>query len=213
MKSVFKTISVVVALAVAIPVVAQTTGPKGKINLNQTEEQAKEPPVISNKQIVNGDTTEMETPTYQLKEVPVYFFKNNAERNLYNKYKSRIITVMPYVKIAKQLYIELEEEKANSKKRAYKHYRKDVEKEMRAKFEAELKDLTIGQGEMLFKLINRETGNNAYNIIKEVKGKGFAWIAQIMAKRYKYDLKEQYDPEKEKMIELIIRELGDQYNV
>lgn len=205
--------SVVIAMALAIPVIAQTTGLKGKINLTKTEEPAKEPPIISNKQIVNGDTTELVTPTYQLKEVPIYFFKNNAERNLYNKYKSRIITVMPYVKIAKQLYVELEQEKAASKRKDYRHYRKDVEKEMRAKFEAELKDLTIGQGEMLFKLINRETGNNAYNIIKDVKGKGFAWIAQIMAKRYKYDLKEQYDPEKEKMIELIIRELGDEYKV
>jgi hypothetical protein len=174
---------------------------------------AEEPVLIYSKEVIGDDTTEYRTPEYTLKEVPIYYFKTDAERNQYFKYKSRIMKVMPYVKIAKQLYVELEEEKANNKRKDYKHYRKDVEKEMRQKFEAELKDLTIGQGEMLFKLINRETGNNAYSIIKELKGPAFAWFAQIMAKRYDYNLKDHYDPEKEKMIELIIRELGDQYNV
>lgn len=116
-------------------------------------------------------------------------------------------------KIANQLYAELKEEKENEKKRVYRHYRKDVEKEMRTKFEKELKDLTTGQGEMLFKLINRETGNNSYFIIKELKGGVTAWFYQLVGKRYGYDLKDSYDPKKEKIIELIIRELGPAYNV
>jgi hypothetical protein len=121
--------------------------------------------------------------------------------------------VLPYVKIAKQLYAEIKDEKENSKKREYRHYKKDVESEMRKKFEKELKNLTTGQGEMLFKLINRETKNNAYTIIKEMKGKVTAWFYQTVGKRYGYNLKENYDPEKEHLIEMIIKELGPAYNV
>jgi hypothetical protein len=45
----------------------------------------------------------------------------------------------------------------------------------------------------MVKLINRETGNNCYHIIKEIKGGFSAWAWQIVAKHYTYDLKEEYD--------------------
>jgi hypothetical protein len=148
-----------------------------------------------------------------LPDVPIIYFKTKEEWTQYYKYKSRIVKVLPYVKIAKQLHAELVAEKETSKKRQYKKYRKDVEKEMRAKFEKELKNLTQGQGEMLFKLINRETGNNSYNLIKDIKGGFQAGILQLLAKRWGYNLKDKYDPNQEKMIELIIKELGPAYNV
>lgn len=153
------------------------------------------------------------TPQVYFREVNIVSFKTAAEWMEYYKYKSRIIKVLPYLKIAKDLYTEMKEEKSNSKRREYRKYKKDLEKEMRARFENELKDLTIGQGEMLFKLINRETGNNAFYIIKDLKGPFNAWFYQMIAKRWGYDLKENYDPNKEKMIELIIRELGPAYHV
>lgn len=152
-------------------------------------------------------------PTYTLRDVNIVYFKTQEEWTMYYKYKSRIEKVMPYVKIAKQLYAELKQEKENDKRREFRHYRKDVEKEMRDRFEKELKDLSIGQGEMLFKLINRETGNNAYNIIKELKGGVTAWFYQLVGKHFGYDLKDQYNPEQEKMIELIIRQMGPSYDV
>jgi hypothetical protein len=152
-------------------------------------------------------------PTVNLREVNIVSFKTAEEWMMYYKYKSRIQKVMPYVKIANQLYAELRAEKENDSKKGFRHYRKDVEKEMREKFEKELKDLSTGQGEMLFKLLNRETGNNAFLLIKELKGGITAWFYQQVGKRYGYDLKETYDPNKEKMIELIIRELGPAYNV
>jgi len=151
--------------------------------------------------------------TVNLREVNVIAFKNPADWNKYYTYRARIIKVMPYVKIAHELYIELQDKEENSRKREYRHYRKDVEKEMRTKFEKELKDLTTGQGEMLFKLINRETGNNCYSLIKDVKGGFMAWFYQTVAKRWGYNLKDNYDPEQEKMIELIIKELGPAYKV
>lgn len=161
-----------------------------------------------------GDLSGMDTtPTINLNDVTIVSFKTKEDWMMYYKYKSRIKKVMPYVKIAKELYAELQEEKSTVKKKEYKHYRKDLEKEMRSKFEKELKDLSTSQGEMLFKLINRETGNNAYEIIKQVKGGFNAWMMQQLAKRWGYDLKEKYDPKKEQMVELIIKELGSEYAV
>jgi len=84
---------------------------------------------------------------------------------------------------------------------------------MRDRFEKELKDLTVSEGKMLFKLINRETGNNCYATIKGLKGPFMAWFYQTVAKRWGYDLKEDYKPTNEKMIELIIKQLGPAYKV
>lgn len=144
--------------------------------------------------------------------VDVVRFRSKEEEILYYKYRSRIRKVIPYVRIAKKLYAELQEKEEASKKRAYRKYRKSVEKEMREKFENELKDLTIGQGQMLVKLINRETGGNCYAIIKDIKGGFSAWGWQIVARRWGYNLKEPYDPRRERLIELAIRSLGQEYN-
>jgi hypothetical protein len=162
---------------------------------------------------IAGLPTTDSTPTVSFRDVNIVYFRTDEERMLYYKYKSRIQKVLPYVKIAKQLYTEIKSEKENSKRREYRHYRKDVEKEMRTKFENELKNLSTSQGEMLFKLINRETKNNAYTLIKEIKGGFTAWFYQMVGKRWGYDLKENYDPEKEKLIEMIIKEMGPAYNV
>ncbi|MFN8298739.1 MAG: DUF4294 domain-containing protein [Chitinophagales bacterium] len=196
-------------IAIELGVVAQTGQPKVS---DRGAHLKKKVDTTAVKYVNEVDLTDT-MPTVKLQEVNVLYFKTQAEWDQYYRYKSRIIKVLPYVKIAKQLYAELEQEKESAKRREYKRYRKDVEKEMRDKFEKELKDLNIGQGEMLFKLINRETGNNSYTIIKEIKGGASAFFAQLLAKHWGYDLKEKYDPNKEKMIELIIKELGPQYNV
>lgn len=151
--------------------------------------------------------------TYYLREVDIVNFKTDDEWREYYQTMSRVKKVIPYVKIANQLYVELQAKEGNSKRREYRHYRKDLEKEMREKFEQELRNLSINQGKVLVKLINRETGNNCYKIIKDVKGGFSAMIWQMVAKRYDYNLKENYDPNKEKMIELVIKQLGKEYNV
>lgn len=152
-------------------------------------------------------------PSVNFRDVTIVTFKTNQEWMEYYRMRARIIKVMPYVKIAKQLYVELHEKEDTSTRKEYRHYRKDLEKEMRAKFENELKDLTTSQGEVLFKLINRETGNNCYRTIKQIKGPFMAWFYQVVARHWGYDLKENYDPKKEKMIELIIKELGPSYKI
>jgi len=148
-----------------------------------------------------------------LKDVTVFQFRNPDDEREYWLSVNRIRKVLPYVKMAKQLYLDVSDKKDNEKKKDYRHYRKDLEKEMREKFEKELRDLTIGQGKVLVKLINRETGNNCYEIIKDVKGGFSAFTWQIVAKHYDYNLKEKYDPKKEWIMEMAIRSLGAEYSV
>ena len=152
-------------------------------------------------------------PIINFPDVNILTFKTNEEWLDYYRTRARILKVMPYVKVAKELYTELQEKEDTSSRRQFRRYRKDVEKEMRSRFEAELKDLTISEGKTLFKLINRETGNNSYRIIKELKGSIVAWFYQQVARHWGYDLKENYDPKNEKMIELIIKELGPAYRI
>lgn len=153
------------------------------------------------------------TVNITLKDVTVFQFRNPDDEREYYLSLSRIRKVLPYVKMAKQLYVDVNDKKESEKKKEYRHYRKDLEKEMRDKFEKELRDLTIGQGKVLVKLINRETGNNCYEIIKDVKGGFSAFTWQIVARHYDYNLKEKYDPKREWIMEMAIRTLGAEYSV
>jgi hypothetical protein len=150
--------------------------------------------------------------TIVLHEVSNFVFKNPKDGQEYANDITNIRIVLPYVKIARHIYANALESKKKDTKKQYKHYRKDTEKEMRGKFEKELRDLTISQGKVLFKLLGRETGQNSYEIIKECKNGFSAWTYQIVAKHYSYDLKQDYDPRREWILELAIKYLGPEYD-
>ena len=150
--------------------------------------------------------------TIVLHDVYTVKFKNADDEMEYQKTISRIRVVLPYIKMAKRLYVDIKGKKETEKKRDYRHYRHDMEKELRGKFEKELRDLSINQGKVFVKLLNRETGNNCYGLIKEIKGGFAAWTWQLVAKHYTYDLKEKYNPRKEWILEMAINYLGPEYD-
>lgn len=159
--------------------------------------------------VFNGDTIPMVTvPEVQ---VTYYKFKDQKEEYWYNYYLKRVKKVYPYYQIANQVIDELEVEKENSKKRAFNKYKKDRKKELMNEFEKELRDLKVSEGKVLVKMINRETGINFYDLIKEYNSGMKAWVYNIAANRYDYDLKETYDPNKEenRMLELAIKQVLD----
>ncbi|MCW3126290.1 MAG: hypothetical protein JWO03_1948 [Bacteroidetes bacterium] len=163
--------------------------------------------------VIQDSTSQaMVDTTVTLKQVNYVTFKNPDDQMEFYKDLSRIRAVLPYVKISKRMYAEIKAQKEADSKREYRHYRKDIESEMKVKFEKELKDLTISQGKVMVKLINRETGNNCYHIIKDIKGGFSAWTWQIVARHYSYDLKEEYNPRKDWILELAIKSLGAEYD-
>ncbi|HMC98331.1 MAG TPA: DUF4294 domain-containing protein, partial [Flavobacteriales bacterium] len=87
-------------------------------------------------------------------------------------------------------------------------YVKLAEAELRAEFEGELKDLTVSQGRVLIKLVDRETGHTSYELVKELRGNFQAFIWQGLARLFGNDLKDEYDPfGDEAMIEAIVQRI------
>ncbi|MHB8262016.1 MAG: DUF4294 domain-containing protein [Bacteroidia bacterium] len=90
-----------------------------------------------------------------------------------------------------------------------KAYLKKSEKELQKQFGDELKALSISQGIILMKLIDRETGKTTYNIVKEMRGNFQAFMWQSLATLFGSSIKQEYnlnDPN-DKLIELAIKQI------
>ena len=98
-------------------------------------------------------------------------------------------------------------------KRDRRKYIKSREKELKKEFTDPLTNLSIYQGKVLMKLINRQTGNNCYEIIKEYKGGVTARVYQTVAFFYNSNLKQPYDVMgKDSEIEKIVLEVEKMYS-
>ena len=132
-------------------------------------------------------------------------------KNLQAYYRLRfnVIKVYPYARLAAVKINEMngKMEKMASK-RDKKRYRKDVEELVRKDFEDQIKKMSINQGNVLIKLLDRETGHTSYELIKDLKGSLNAFFAQGVAKLFGHDLKNEYDPEgADKAIENVVKQI------
>ena len=75
---------------------------------------------------------------------------------------------------------------------------KQAEKEISDQYTAELKDLTLSQGAILIRLIDRETGDTSYKVLQELRGKVRAVFYQGFARLWGYNLKTEYNPKNNK---------------
>ena len=136
-------------------------------------------------------------------------FKSQADLDNYRRLRYNVLKVLPYVRFAGVRYRQLQRDLALTGDR---HKQKELigtcETEIKTLFNKEIKDLTISQGEVLIKLINRETGNTSYAMVKELKGGFKAFLFQSAARIFGHDLKETYDPEEQKDIEAILNQAG-----
>lgn len=139
-------------------------------------------------------------------------FKNRRAEIKYTKLRRDVLKVLPYAKLAGVKFRELEKmlEKAENEA-VRKALTKRTEEEIKANFEDDLKDLTISQGRILIKLIDRETGHTSYAIVQEMRGNISAFFWQSLARLIGSNLKAEYDPEVEKDIEQIIRSVEAEY--
>lgn len=99
-------------------------------------------------------------------------------------------------------------------KEARKKYIKSREAELKKEFTQPLSDLSIYQGKVLMKLINRQTGNNCYEIIKEYKGGVTARVYQTVAFFFNSNLKQPYNAAgEEREMETIVLEVERMYRL
>ncbi|MFM2206767.1 MAG: hypothetical protein RL213_742 [Bacteroidota bacterium] len=188
-------ISLLYLLMTSLTVSSQEPTPgKGPFRLPYIVEGSDTIPVVNLQDVMIVDAT---SPEY-LKNLQAYY------RLRYN-----VIKVYPYARLAALKVDEMNRQMSGMKNdREKRRYRKEVEEQVREDFEQTVKKLSINQGKVLIKLIDRETGRTSYDLIKSLKGSFNAFFAQGLAKMFGHDLKSEYDPEGEdKTIENIVRQI------
>lgn len=147
-------------------------------------------------EVHDGDTTFFDT----LDPIWVFprgrGFKKNGDwrkeyRLVYNFNK-----VYPYALVGRKMMAQVDSTIAvDATKRSQRNqYIKQVEKELLSLFTADLKHMTTSQGMVLMRLVDRECGMSAYDIIKEYENGFAANFWQVVAKLFAQDLKTRYDP-------------------
>lgn len=108
---------------------------------------------------------------------------------------SNVRKVFPYAKLAGAKMQEYDSIIANTPNKAErKRLMEQAEDELTAQYTEELKHLTISQGLILVRLIDRETGHTTYKVLQEFRGKFRAFFYQGFARLWGYNLKTEFDP-------------------
>lgn len=162
--------------------------------------------------VYNGDTIEAKT----LSAVDFYARYTDATRAnkaKWTRLRNAIIVTYPYAlssgTILNQMNVKLAGVTDKSER---KEYIKTREKELKKEFTDPLSNLSIYQGKVLMKLINRQTGNNCYEIIKEYRGGFTARLYQTVAFFFSSNLKQPYDATgEEREMETILKEVCSTY--
>jgi len=149
-------------------------------------------------------------PTIDLKQIEIYSHRHffyfwerwHLTRLIYNVKK-----VYPYAKTAGELLQkynrQLEGVKSETQRRKIM---KNAEIQMKAKYGHQLEELNFSQGIILIKLIDRETNNTSYALVKDLRGNFVAFFYQGLAHLWGYNLKVKYDPKgKDRQIETIVK--------
>ncbi len=162
--------------------------------------------------IYEGDTI----PLKNLDYVYVYSKISAAQKAAnakYNRLRNAVYVTYPYALRAGAVMNDINANLAGvTDKDKRKDYIKSREKELKKEFTTPLTNLSIYQGKVLMKLINRETGSNCYEIIKEMKGGFTARFYQTVAFFFDTNLKQSYDAETDDAtIEKIVKEVQRMY--
>ncbi len=156
--------------------------------------------------IIDKDTI----PFVKISGVEIYdvkIFKSPKNQRRNSRLIRNVKAVYPWAKLAgaklqdyEAILLQTESEKEQ------RRIMKQVEREVQEEYGGELRKLTISQGKILIKLIDRETGDTSYDLVQDFRGNFVAFFYQSFARIFGYDLKDRYDPEgKDRNIEIIVR--------
>lgn len=168
--------------------------------------------IIHEAVVYNGDTIEAKT----LSILFVYARMTEAQRAAaakYNRLRNAVYVTYPFARKAGIIMNEMNARLASiTDKQERKKYIKTKESVLRRDFTDPLTNLSVYQGKVLMKLINRETGNNCYEIIKEYKGGLTARVYQTVAFFFNSNLKQPYNEKNEDaVIEKLVKEVQRMY--
>jgi hypothetical protein len=158
--------------------------------------------------VKSGDTTLfMALHPIEINANPTPVFKNDADQKQYWKLVRNIKRVHPYAKMARakldSMSLVYQTLKTDKERQAYV---KATEKKLEKEITPILLDLSYAQGDLLIKLIDRETGKCPYDMVKEFRGAFRAVFYQTIARIFTHNLKDRYDKDgKDRTIEMIIQ--------
>lgn len=138
--------------------------------------------------------------------MPPKEFKSRRHRRRYNRYVRKVKKVLPYAKEAGRLLKKYESQYlALDDQGDRRRLMKKIEKQLLDEYKDDLKKMSISEGRILLKLIDRETDRTSYRLLKDFRGGFSAFFWQGIAKLFGNDLKSEYDPTGEdKMLEEIV---------
>lgn len=121
-------------------------------------------------------------------------FNNQLDKNYYYFLNKKLYRVYPLFLTALQQYRGIQGEMNNLDSKAKRKYIKDRQNILADQYEKQLRDLTTTEGQIFAKLMNRATGKNVYEIIKELRGGWSAFWWNVKGKMADIDLKDKYNP-------------------
>ena len=146
--------------------------------------------------IVQGDTIPREY--IDLEEVVLLnklSFNNKVDRRRYLILRRKTRKVYPYAKLASERLLTMTRRlETIKKKRQAKKYTKRIQKYIEQEFSEKLKKLTKTEGQILVKLIHRQTGTTAYDLVKELRTSWRAFWYNTTASLFDISLKQEYTP-------------------
>lgn len=150
-------------------------------------------PLLERYMIFEGDTLLIELDEIFL--LKTLKFKTDYDRRYYIWYRKKTLKAYPYAKLAAERLETLNErlEKIKSKRKK-KEYIKVIQNYMEGEFTDQLKKLTRTEGEILIKLMHRQTGHTAYDLVKDYRSGWKAFWYNATANMFKLSLKDKYDP-------------------
>ena len=164
--------------------------------INSAFSQENTPFLVYGKIMDNGDTI----PVIHLKEITIFNWKttSRSEERRLTKLMKNVKIAYPYARLAGIKLEEYSEILAQAPDdRSRRQIMKQVEDELDAEYGQELRELTVSQGKILLKLVDRETGNSSYDLVADLRGEFRAVFYQAFARIFGLNMKLRYDPEGE----------------
>jgi hypothetical protein len=168
-----------------------------------------------------NDTITVKTVYYENEWIPygemqmVYITNGSYDKMAkmlaeYNRLRNAVYVTYPYAITAGYVINDVNAHLKGLSKTARKKYIKSREKDLKKEFSDPLSNLSVYQGRVLMKLINRQTSNNCYDIIKDYRGGLNARMYQTVAFFFGSSLKQDYDiahDKTDRQIENIVKEI------
>ncbi len=140
-------------------------------------------------------------------------FNNDEEYKKYLRMRNYANKVYPYAKEAIRIFRELEYASKYMSKKDKKKKIAELEKELTREFEEPLTNLSKLQGKIMVKMIEKETKQPIYNLIKDLKGTFKAFYWNTFSKLYSYDLKEGYNVGQYPLLDAVLQDFDLSYQI